>query len=166
MGAVNSENYDKAIRSKLLAVLKDEATGVATKEAALLETSVPLQITTRQVGFGLTKMMNTANVDEKLSRMANNNRRTILQYYRIGLSLVETKLFKTSVRVSEAIDDIEELPVFKHNAEFQNISTTAVLMPEPIATVSAFLKIQQKLFSPLCVETTIQEEFSFLYLET
>lgn len=76
VGAVNSESYDKAIRSKLLAGLKDEATGVATKEAALLETSVPLQITTRQVGFGLTKMLNTANVDEKLARMANQERGT------------------------------------------------------------------------------------------
>lgn len=134
VGAVNSESYDKAIRSKLLAGLKDQATGVATKEAALLETNVPLQITTRQLGFGLSKMLNTANVDEKLARMANQDRGTINQYYHIWLSLAETKLFKTSIRVSEAIDQIEELPTFKHNAEFQNISTSAVLVSEPIAT--------------------------------
>lgn len=134
VGAINSENYDKAIRSKLLAGLKDEATGVATKEAALLETSVPLQITTRQLGFGLTKMLNTANVDDKLTRMVNNNRGTINQYYRIAMSLVETKLHKTSIRVSEAVDQIEDLPTFKHNSEFQNISTSAVLVPEPIST--------------------------------
>lgn len=120
VGALNSETYDKAIRSKLLAGLKDEATGIATKEAALLKTSVPKQITTRHIGFGLTKMLNAANMDEKLSRMADNGRGTISQYYRIGLSLVETKLFKTSVRVSEAVDDIEDLPTFKHDSEFQN----------------------------------------------
>lgn len=79
-------------------------------------------------------MLNTANVDEKLARIANQDRGTINQYYRIGLSLAETKLFKPSIRVSEAIDLIEELPTFKHNAEFQNISTSAVLVPEPIST--------------------------------
>lgn len=134
VGAINSENYDKAIRSKLLAGLKDEATGVATKEAALLETSVPLQITTRQLGFGLTKMLNTANVDTKLTQMVDAGRGTINQYYRIAMSLTETKLFKTSIRVAEAVDQIGDLPNFKHSSEFQNISTSAVLMPEPIAT--------------------------------
>lgn len=79
-------------------------------------------------------MLNTANVDTKLSQMADNNRGTINQYYRIGLSLCETKLFKTSVWVSEAVDGVENLPNFKHDAEFQNISTTAVLMPESIST--------------------------------
>lgn len=134
VGAVNNEQYDKAIRAKLLAGLKDEASGVATKEAALLETAAPLQVTTRQIGFGLTKMLNTANVDQKLSEMANNGRGTVNQYYRIGLSLVETKLHKTSIRVTEPIDEVEELPNFKHDAEFQNVSTTAVLMPEPISS--------------------------------
>lgn len=134
VGAINNDSYEKAIRSKLLAGLKDETTGVATKEAALLETSVPIQTTTRQLGFGLTKMLNTANVDVKLARMVNQNRGTINQYYRIALSLTETKLFKTSIRVAEAVDQIEDLPTFKHNSEFQNISTTAVLVPDPIAT--------------------------------
>ncbi|XP_054271189.1 uncharacterized protein LOC128991928 [Macrosteles quadrilineatus] len=134
VGMDNSESFEKAIRGKLLAGLKDEATGVATKKAALTETAVPLQISTRQIGFGLTNMLNTANVDQKLSQMANANRGTINQYYRIGLSLIETKLFKTSTRISEAIDEIEELPKLKRDTEFQNISTTAVRVPEPIAT--------------------------------
>lgn len=121
MGALNSERYDKAIRNKVLAGPKDKATGVATKEASLLETAVPLQISTRQIGSELTKMLNTANVDTKLSQMANENRGTINQCYRIGLSLCETKLFKTPVRVSEAVDGVETLPNFKHDAEFQNI---------------------------------------------
>lgn len=80
-------------------------------------------------------MLNTANVDEKLSRVANLDRGTINQYYRIGLSLTETKLFKTAIRVSEPVDQIEDLPVFQHDAEFLNISTTAVLVLEPISSL-------------------------------
>lgn len=165
VGAINSETYDKAIRSKLLAGLKDEATGIATKEAALLETSVPLQITTRHIAFGITKMLNTAYMDNKLSGMAENGRGTILQYYRIGLSLVETKLFKTSVRVSEAVDDIEDLPTFRHDAEFHNISTTAVLMPEPISTFVNSIGIPPKLCLRPCLVITVQEECLYHYLK-
>lgn len=42
--------------------------------------------------------------------MADAGRGTINQYYRIGLSLVETKLYKTSERVSEPVDETEDLP--------------------------------------------------------
>lgn len=106
MGELNAERYDKAIKEKLLAGLKDESAVIATKEAAMLETACPLQITTRQVGFGLSKMLNTTNATQKAETLVQANRGTINQYYRIGLGLAEAKLYRTKIRVNEAVDEV------------------------------------------------------------
>lgn len=134
LGEQNSEKYDKMIKEKLLAGLKDEAEGISTKEAALLETACPLQISKRQIGFGISKFFNASSATTKAETLCNAGKGTPYQYYQVSLGLAEAKLYKTSIRVTEPVDDIEDLEEFKHDPEFLNITSTAIIFPEPIST--------------------------------
>lgn len=171
VGEANQDRYDKAIREKLLAGLKDEASGIATKEAAMLTTAIPLQISTRQIGFGLAKMANSSSIHRNAETLINANHGTTSQYYRVALGLVEAKLHKTAIRVTEAVDETNQLPDFKHDPEFLNLRSSVTIFPEPISNFVNSIGIKTRTPMTLsllqCRQTFgIVETDSYRYLKT
>lgn len=50
-------------------------------------------------------MLSTVNIQQKAEQLLHAEKGTVAQYYRVGPSLVEAKLYKTQIRV----DDIEDI---------------------------------------------------------
>lgn len=64
-----------------------------TKDAAVTQTAIPLTVSTQQAGFGTIQMLGSVNVSQRAEQLYEQGRGLPLQYYRVALALLETKLY-------------------------------------------------------------------------
>lgn len=68
------EHLSKGFRDNLLVGVKNEATAVQTKDAAVIRTETPLTVTTRQAGFGIVHMHSSTNVTTRAEQLYDQDR--------------------------------------------------------------------------------------------
>lgn len=75
--------------------VRDASEAVKSKECSSTEKTISVNISTRQIGFELMKLLNTITSDEKIARSIEHNRGNQYQWYRVSHALVEAKLALT-----------------------------------------------------------------------
>lgn len=115
--------------------LKNETTGIQTKECATTHTATPLPITTRQAGFGTIQFLSSVNLTPRAEQLYALERGLPLQYYRVTLALIETKLHLTLRHLHIGFKDAANVRRFEISPRRINMCTGTVIMPEPIATM-------------------------------
>lgn len=93
-------------------------------------------------------MLSAVSIQQKAEPLVNTDRGTVNQCYRVGLILVKAYFYKTQIRVSEPVDEIDDLPTFKLDPAFVNLTSTAVLVPEPISTFVNLIGIYKDTTDP------------------
>lgn len=127
------ENLAKELQQKFLVGVKDETSGIQTKECAITHTATPLAITTRQAGFGCVQFLKAVNMTQRAEQLYANHTGLPLQYYRVSLALIEIKLYLTMRHVSVGLDEIDDIRRFQPSVRMINLCTSVTIMPEPIA---------------------------------